>query len=306
MQVVLLGEFVLHNNIYLLNCLSIMKLLFIIFLLTEACFFLNRLKQREHQFPFANKKNSKKMSQSADILLNCRMSPTSPKQGPADAKVSHLQVPHQGSFLSVLDSSMSSPSRSPMRVFCHEPVTNGGFWIGKPYADLSALGSGHYSSPSSVHNSGHNSVAGDVSCQLFWPNSRCSPECSPLPSPRMTSPGPSSRIQSGTVTPLHPCTGGPSAELPTAWLEDGRKQSHRLPLPPITISNPSPFTPSYSAGNSPRIARSPGRTDNPPSPGSRWKKGRLLGRGTFGHVYLGFNRFVIYFLIGLPICHYML
>lgn len=23
---------------------------------------------------------------------------------------------------------------------------------------------------------------------------------------------------------------------------------------------------------------------------SQWKKGKLLGRGTFGHVYLGFNR----------------
>ncbi|KAH6783300.1 Protein kinase superfamily protein [Perilla frutescens var. hirtella] len=246
------------------------------------------LKQRD-QSPFAYKKNLKEMSQPADILLNCRTSPASPKQSPVGAKVAHLQVPHQGFFLSAPDSSMSSPSRSPMRVFCHEPVTNSGFWLGKPYADLSILGSGHCSSPSSVHNSGQNSVAGDVSCQLFWPNSRCSPECSPLPSPRMTSAGPSSRIHSGTVTPLHPCAGGPSAESPTEWLEDGRQQSHRLPLPPVTSPNPSPFPPSYSAGTSPRIPRSPGRTDNPPSPGSRWKKGRLLGRGTFGHVYLGFN-----------------
>lgn len=42
----------------------------------------------------------------------------------------------------------------------------------------------------------------------------------------------------------------------------------------------------------PAIPRSPGRTENPPIPGSRWKKGRLIGRGTFGHVYLGFNRSV--------------
>lgn len=26
---------------------------------------------------------------------------------------------------------------------------------------------------------------------------------------------------------------------------------------------------------------------------SKWKKGRLLGRGTFGHVYAGFNRYII-------------
>lgn len=261
---------------------------FRIFHLTEVCFCSNRLKERD-QSPFANKKNSKAESQPADVLLKCRTSPSSPTKRPANAKVAHLKLPH----LSFPDSSMSSPSKSPMRTFCHEPVTNNGFWLGKPYADLALLGSGHGSSPSSVHNSGHNSLAGDGTCQLFWPNSRCSPECSPLPSPRMMSPGPSSRIHSGTVTPLHPCASGPSPESPTLWLEDGRQQSHRLPLPPITSSNPSPYTPSYSAGTSPRIMRSPGKKYNPRSPGSCWKKGRLLGRGSFGHVYLGFNRLLI-------------
>lgn len=225
------------------------------------------------------------------MSLNNQTSPTSPKQRPLNSKVAHLQIPHQNAFLSAPDSSMSSPLRSPMRVFCHEPVTNNGFWLGKPNIDLSLQGSGHCSSPGSVHNSGHNSIAGDTPCQLFWPHSRCSPECSPLPSPRMMSPGPSSRIHSGAVTPLHPRAGGPSIESPTYWIDDGRKQSHPLPLPPVTIST-TPFTPSYSAGTSPRIPQSPGRTDNPPSPGSRWKKGQLLGRGTFGHVYLGFNRLV--------------
>ncbi|KAL8543608.1 hypothetical protein ACS0TY_004251 [Phlomoides rotata] len=243
------------------------------------------LKQR-NQAPFANKKNSKEMLKPANILSSYQTGTASPKQRPVNSKVAHLQVPHNSAFLTAPDSSMSSPSRSPMRAFCHEPITNSGVWLGKPYADLSLQGSGHCSSPGSLHNSGHNSVAGDVSCQLFWPQSRCSPECSPLPSPRMTSPGPSSRIHSGTVTPR---SGGPSAELSTAWPEDGRQQSHRLPLPPVTIPSPPPFTSSYSAVTSPRIPRSPGRTDNPPSLGSRWKKGRLLGRGTFGHVYLGFN-----------------
>ncbi|KAF8369438.1 hypothetical protein HHK36_032553 [Tetracentron sinense] len=37
------------------------------------------------------------------------------------------------------------------------------------------------------------------------------------------------------------------------------------------------------------VPRSPGRAETPTSPGSRWKKGKLLGRGTFGHVYVGFN-----------------
>lgn len=227
---------------------------------------LYRLKKRD-QTPFSNKKNSKETLKPANT--------TSPNQRPVNSKVAHLQVPHHSALLSAPDSLLSSPSRSPMRAFC----------LGKPYADVS----GHCSSPGSLHNSGQNSVAGDVSCQLFWPQSRCSPECSPLPSPRMTSPGPSSRIHSGTVTPR---AGGPSAELSTAWPEDGRQQSHRLPLPPVIIPSPPSFTPSYSAQTSPRIPRSPARMDNSPTVGSRWKKGRLLGRGTFGHVYLGFNRLV--------------
>ncbi|CAN1186566.1 Mitogen-activated protein kinase kinase kinase YODA [Linum perenne] len=38
-----------------------------------------------------------------------------------------------------------------------------------------------------------------LSRQLFLPNSGCSPECSSIPSHRMTSPGPSSRLQSHLV-----------------------------------------------------------------------------------------------------------
>ncbi|KAL3609894.1 hypothetical protein D5086_000914 [Populus alba] len=67
---------------------------------------------------------------------------------------------------------------------------------------------------------------------------------------------------------------------------DGKQQSHRLPLPPITTS---PFSPTYSTTTSPSVPRSPNRMENPTSPGSRWKKGRLLGRGSFGDVYLGLN-----------------
>ncbi|GJN02086.1 hypothetical protein PR202_ga19404 [Eleusine coracana subsp. coracana] len=49
--------------------------------------------------------------------------------------------------------------------------------------------------------------------------------------------------------------------------------------------------PNNSTPTSPiSVPRSPGRTENPPSPASRWKKGKLIGRGTFGHVYVGFNR----------------
>ena len=127
--------------------------------------------------------------------------------------------------------------------------------------------------------------------QLFWQQSRGSAECSPIPSPRMTSPGPGSRVQSGAVTPIHPRAGGATIESQTSWPEDGKKQSHRLPLPPITISNSSPFSHPNSMATSSSVPRSPGRAENPASPGPRWKKGKLLGRGTFGHVYVGFYRY---------------
>ncbi|CAI0403091.1 unnamed protein product [Linum tenue] len=177
------------------------------------------------------------------------------------------------SFCSAPDSSMSSPSRSPL-----------------PYTDVTLLGSGHCSSPGSGYNSGQNSMGGDMTGQLFWYQTRGSPECSPIPSPRMASPGPSSRVQSGAVTPIHPRAGGSGTiESQTSWPEDGKQQTHRLPLPPVTISNSSPFSHPNSTATSPSVPRSPGRAENPTSPGSRWKKGKLLGRGTFGHVYVGFN-----------------
>ncbi|XP_020540846.1 mitogen-activated protein kinase kinase kinase YODA isoform X2 [Jatropha curcas] len=225
----------------------------------------------------------------ADISFGNHTPPTSPKRRPLSGHVPNLQVPHHGAFFSAPDSSMSSPSRSPMRAFGTEQVINSAFWAGKPYTDVTLLGSGHCSSPGSGYNSGHNSMGGDMSGQLLWQQSRGSPECSPIPSPRMTSPGPSSRVQSGAVTPIHPRAGGTTIESQTSWPDDGKQQSHRLPLPPISVSNSSPFSHSNSAAASPSVPRSPGRAENPISPGSRWKKGKLLGRGTFGHVYVGFN-----------------
>ena len=223
---------------------------------------------------------------------------TSPKRGPSRTHLQNIQIPYNGAFSSAPDSSMSSPSRSPMRVFGSDQILISSFWAGKPYPDIAST---HCSSPGSGHNSGHNSVGGDLSAQLFGQQNRCSPECSPIPSPRMTSPGPSSRmtspgpssrIQSGAVTPLHPRAGGTTMESPTRRTDDGKQKSHRLPLPPISTTRTCPFSPAYSPATTPTIPRSPGRAENPQSPGSRWKKGRLLGRGTFGHVYLGFNRLV--------------
>ncbi|XVF10578.1 hypothetical protein REPUB_Repub07fG0194700 [Reevesia pubescens] len=245
--------------------------------------------KHKNQLPVVNQKDSKEIMKPANISFNNQYLFTSPKRGPLSNHVQNLQVPQRGPFSSAPDSSMSSPSRSPIRAFGLEQVWNSGPCRGKPFSDIAFLGSGHCSSPGSGYNSGHNSVGGDMSGQLFWPQSRCSPECSPIPSPRMTSPGPSSRIHSGAVTPLHPRAAGVATESLTSRPDDVKQQSHRLPLPPITISNTCPFSPAYSAATSPSLPRSPGRAENPTSPGSRWKKGRLLGRGTFGHVYLGFN-----------------
>ncbi|GLU05820.1 hypothetical protein SLE2022_228980 [Rubroshorea leprosula] len=245
--------------------------------------------KHKDQSPTVPQKNSREALKPAELLLNNQILSTSPKRRPLSGCVQNVQIPNHGAFCSAPDSSLSSPSRSPLRVYGLEQVWNSGPCSAKPSLDIAFLGSGHCSSPGSGYNSGQNSVGGDMSGQLFWPHSRCSPECSPMPSPRMTSPGPSSRIHSGAVTPQHPRAGGAATESPTSRPDEGKQQSHRLPLPPITISNTCPFSPTYSAATSPSLPRSPGRAESSFSPGSRWKRGRLLGRGTFGHVYLGFN-----------------
>ncbi|KAJ1411802.1 Protein kinase domain [Sesbania bispinosa] len=229
-------------------------------------------------------RNSRVSSKPAPQLCNNKLLYTSARGVPLHLQ--NLQIARPGGLCSAPNSLMSSPSRSPMRAFGPEQVLNSGFCTGKLYPDIA---SGHCSSPGSCHNSSHKSVGEDPSRQIFCPHNRCSPECSPIPSPRITSSGPSSRIQSGTVTPLHPQVGCAVAESPRRRPDDVKKQSHRLPLPPITVTKSRPFSPTYSASTTP-TPRSPARAENLTSPSSRWKKGQLLGRGTFGHVYLGFNR----------------
>ncbi|XP_008787472.1 mitogen-activated protein kinase kinase kinase YODA-like [Phoenix dactylifera] len=243
---------------------------------------------RDHS-PINNLKSSKETAKSASALCNNQSLSSSPKKGTLGIYQSNNQIPYHSAPGSVPDSSMSSPSRSPMRVFCPEQILTSVFWSAKPYPDVNFLGSGQCSSPCSGQTSGHNSMGGDMSGQLFWQHSRGSPECSPILSPRMTSPGPSSRIHSEAVSPLHPQAGGTTPESPTSRADEAKKPSHRLPLPRINISNSSPFLSMNSALNTLSLIHSPGRADNPPSPGPRWKKGKLIGHGTFGLVYVGFN-----------------
>jgi mitogen-activated protein kinase kinase kinase 3 len=98
---------------------------------------------------------------------------------------------------------------------------------------------------------------------------------------RPKSPGPASRGPTSPTSPLHPrLQQALSLDSPTGKQDDGRSQCHPLPLPPG-----SPTSPSSALSNT----RPNGPFENPIPNLSKWKKGKLLGRGTFGHVYLGFN-----------------
>ncbi|GJT25304.1 hypothetical protein Tco_0895241 [Tanacetum coccineum] len=79
-----------------------------------------------------------------DVLLkqaNNKTVPTSPKRRPVCRHMATLQIPQSGAFFSALDSSRSSPSRSPMRASGPDPTLNYGFWARRPYADACFLGS---------------------------------------------------------------------------------------------------------------------------------------------------------------------
>ncbi|XP_078430579.1 mitogen-activated protein kinase kinase kinase 5 [Wolffia australiana] len=78
-----------------------------------------------------------------------------------------------------------------------------------------------------------------------------SPDQSPRLSPTMRSPGARSRNPSGPSSPLHPIDGKDGAAV------------HPLPLPPGGAAYPPP---------------------------NQWQKGKLIGSGTFGSVYVATNR----------------
>ncbi|XP_048232678.1 mitogen-activated protein kinase kinase kinase 3 isoform X2 [Ricinus communis] len=121
---------------------------------------------------------------------------------------------------------------------------------------------------STVDHRGNGDIRFNMGSRSPGPGSR-----SPRPGSR--SPGPASRGASRSASPLHPLMGGMNLDSPT----DGKNQCHPLPLPPG-----SPTSPPSLPG-----CRTPVVTESMNVPVSRWKKGKLLGRGTFGHVYLGFN-----------------
>ncbi|KAL2634923.1 hypothetical protein R1flu_006402 [Riccia fluitans] len=245
--------------------------------------------------PKHSRKNSKQeLSRPSSPLVGGQTPSSSPKRCFSPTKrtlppINMDPIGHNHRFLpstgSAPDSSMSSPARSPRRA----PNSEHAYTVmwGKPEG---FPGSAQGSSPGSGHNSGHDSSGGDPG-QMVWNHNKRSPERSPIPSPRQRSPGPSSRVQSGTVSPLHPRAGVPGApDSPTSWHEDAKTSAHPLPLPPQAPGGPPlASSPSVSAIPSPTAGRS-GRGDiMPGNAPTRWQKGKLLGTGTFGNVYVGFN-----------------
>ncbi|CAL9169530.1 unnamed protein product [Musa hybrid cultivar] len=78
------------------------------------------------------------------------------------------------------------------------------------------------------------------------------------------------------TSPVHHSSFGLCSASPNRRQDNLRSSPQPLPLPPSspTCSSASPSSCSSSSSRTPK---------------SLWKKGKLLGRGTFGHVYLGFN-----------------
>ncbi|XP_074567660.1 uncharacterized protein LOC141824295 [Curcuma longa] len=76
----------------------------------------------------------------------------------------------------------------------------------------------------------------------------------------------------GSAPPPPPPTSVSAQPARGSGLHLSLEPPHPLPLPPSSPS--SSHSPSSSSSRSPK---------------TQWKKGKLLGRGTFGHVYLGFN-----------------
>ncbi|KAJ9669991.1 hypothetical protein PVL29_026514 [Vitis rotundifolia] len=100
---------------------------------------------------------------------------------------------------------------------------------------------------------------------------------SPLHNPTVKSPRVNPRSPSGTASPLHQKI---PLETSTARRENNSHANiHRLPLPPGVVAPPQ------ASSIHPVIAK----TESFPMT-TQWQKGKLIGRGTFGSVYVATNR----------------
>ncbi|CAK7347605.1 unnamed protein product [Dovyalis caffra] len=105
-----------------------------------------------------------------------------------------------------------------------------------------------------------------------------SPDHSPLHSPTLKSPY--LNLKNKFSFPSHHklCQGS-SKE----WPESSRVSSHPLPLPPG-------FSPSQSMPSPPTAIHNMSEKLNVPVRKNQWVKGKLIGSGTYGRVYIGTNR----------------
>lgn len=106
---------------------------------------------------------------------------------------------------------------------------------------------------------------------------------------RTASPSPGlTRHHPFPTSPVHPSSFGLCSASPNRLQDNLRSSPQPLPLPPSspTCSSASPSSCSSSYSRSPK---------------SLWKKGKLLGRGTFGQVYLGFNRYLLCLILHMQL-----
>ncbi|KAI3814335.1 hypothetical protein L1987_19087 [Smallanthus sonchifolius] len=132
----------------------------------------------------------------------------------------------------------------------------------------------------SVSSSGASSVSSAGDHNLDHGQFRGCGESKFSPQPR--SPGPVSRVETATTSPR---LVGSSLDSPNKRLDE----CHPLPLPPPFSPTCPPATRICSSPSSPAIVsnvKSVGVSENSNYQLCKWKKGRLLGRGTFGHEFI--------------------
>ncbi|KAK1300136.1 Mitogen-activated protein kinase kinase kinase YODA [Acorus calamus] len=95
---------------------------------------------------------------------------------------------------------------------------------------------------------------------------------------RSRSPVPGTRSRPVSMSPIHLRSSRITPESTSDRQGDLKSQGHPLPPPPPSpTSPPSPPLKNHGVNENGQILR------------SKWRKGKLLGRGTFGYVYVGFN-----------------
>ncbi|KAJ7952930.1 Protein kinase [Quillaja saponaria] len=165
---------------------------------------------------------------------------------------------------SVPTSPFSSPTVSP-------PRTSAGDLL--PYYHMTPKGNQDWSAPEMPLSE----MMAGLPLPAFFDITAFSTDSSPLHSPQGRSPQRNPRSPSGPSSPIHPKL---SLDNPTAKRESNAPVSvHPLPLPP-GAALPSPTPP---------ISQVTSKLETL-SMKCQWQKGKLIGRGTFGSVYVATNR----------------